>query len=689
MTNESSSRDMGMESTGVFASIFFSYLITGLIGLNFHTVNTFATLIWAPSGIAFAAFLMYGYRVWPGVFFAAFLVNSYIGAPPHIALFIALGNTVGPFIFSFLVKRYNDYDPSVLRLRDNVAMIVSALLIPVITATVGVGSLWVGGELSLETITTTWSTWWVGDALGILIFAPFILKWFSQPLLKRTRAHHIDMFFILAVVVSMSFFIFWGPLTHFAYYLFIPFTWMALRAGPRGITLAILLSFIIALCGLLFNPSPSVSQDLLYLQIFFGTMTGVFLIFSAVIEERRHVLKMLGHHVTDLETALQKINSEDGAKKEFLAVLAHELRNPLATILSSIELIRLQGSSAPNTPVLLETIAERARVMVRLLDDLLDISHISQKNLSLQNVAISINRFIERLEHSILQLTHKHGHTLSITKSDDELFINADPVRLEQIVINLVTNAAKYTKNKGVIEILLQREKDVAVIRVRDSGVGIPKHMLTRIFEPFFQINKSQSREGLGIGLPLTRQLVEMHGGTIEAESGDTNAGSEFIVRLPLLRYTDQKERLSPTIPLVSHVTTRKPRHVKRTFKILIVDDNEDGNEALARLLELRGHTTAVAYNGSEAIQKALEFKPEIVLLDIGLPDIDGYEVASRLREQKKPHYLIALTGYGQTEDKERAKQAGFDYHLTKPASFKEIEAVVRKIPHTFGKHGA
>ncbi len=684
MISEPLLRPTDTELARVSAILFFSYLITGYVGLNLQSTNTFATLIWPPSGIAFAAFIVYGYRVWPGILVAAFLLNTALGAPAIVAFFIALGNTLAPFAGASLLTWYGKYNPSVLRLRDNIGIVASALLIPLITATIGAGSLWLLGSLPSGAFGATWITWWMGDALGILVCTPFILKWLYRPLTQVAFLQYTELVAASASVAVFAFIIFWSPwASSFAYALFIPLTWVALRTGPRGVTFSVLLVSIVAILGTINGHGPFAAVGLLQLQIFLATVSAVFLVFISVVEERRNTLQELRQHTDKLETALTKASSEDEAKKEFLAVLAHELRNPLATILSSIELIHLQGFSALNTTMLLDTIGERARTMVRLLDDLLDISRISQKKLTLQKETVAVGRFIEKLEKTVRPFVEKHGHTLSIAKPDKELFLDADTVRLEQIFVNLVTNAAKYTKKSGVISIVVEKEDGAVAISVRDSGVGIPRNMLGRIFEPFFQINRAElGGEGLGIGLPLTRQLVEAHGGTIEVTSAGVGAGSEFTVRLPLVAHSKKETQAAlrePPPKDYRHVRT--PRKVKHQFKILVVDDNEEAAAVLIQILKLRGHTIEVAYTGSEAIQKALKFAPDIIILDIGLPDIDGYDVARQLRTQERPYVLTALTGYGQPEDKEEARQAGFDHHLTKPAGFREIEAVLRKAP--------
>lgn len=669
------------------AGIFFVYLITARVGLGLHDVNTFATLIWPPSGIALAAFILYGSRIWPAVFCAAFLANASVGAPLLVALSIGAGNTLAPAVGSYLLKwyaAYSSYHPALPRVRDNVGIMAAAALIPVLAATIGVGSLWLGDEVAEGAIAATWGTWWLGDALGILIFTPFILKWFNQPLFERTRAQQIEMFLVMIAVIATSYFVFWTPQISFAYYIFIPLTWAALRTGQRGITLAMLLVAGMAIAGTLTGHGRFAIDGLLYLQIFLATMSGILLVFASTVEERRKAYETMEQHTHELEVALQTIRSENEAKKEFIAILAHELRNPLATILSSVELIHMQGVAAPSSGQLLTTVDERARAMVRLLDDLLDISRISKKKLTLQKETVSVDEFMQKLGTIVHPLMKRYGHHFSMTNPEHGLYLRADPVRLEQILMNLLANAARYTKTRGSIELISGKDGHMLAIHIRDSGVGIPKGMLRRIFEPFFQVNRDQvSNEGMGVGLTLTKDLIEMHGGKIEARSRSNGSGSEFIVLLPLIRPPEDAPALLDTMPIapIAQPYARTPGQVKRTFKILVVDDNEMAADALSQLLTMRGHETAVAYSGAAALEKAASFDPEVIFLDIGLPDMTGYEVAVAMRKERKHYFIVALTGYGQDDDKDKAKRSGIDQHLTKPAGLKEIQAMLRKVP--------
>lgn len=672
------------------AGVFFVYLITARIGLGLHDVNTFATLIWPPSGIALAAFILYGSRVWPAIFCAAFLTYASLGAPLLIALGIGIGNTVGPALGAYLLAWYASYSPhhaALPRMAENIGIMASAAGIPMLTATAGTSILWLGDLIAEGTLVTTWVTWWLGDMLGILLLTPFIVTWFNRPLLERSRMQQIELAVMISIIAAVSYFVFWVTPISFVYYiLFIPLAWAAFRTGTRGITLAMVIVASIAISGTITGHSRFAAEGLLYLQLFLMTMAGIFLAFSSAVEGRKKAFDTLEQHTRELEIALQTIRSEDEAKKEFIAILAHELRNPLATILSSIELIKMQGASAPNTGELLTAIDERSRAMVRLLDDLLDISRISKKKLMLQKETISVDQFMDKLGAIVRPLMKRYGHQFSLIKPEEGLYLRADPIRLEQILMNLLANAARYTKTRGSIEVISRKDGHMLAIHIRDSGVGIPKGMLRRIFEPFFQVTRDQvPNEGIGVGLTLTRELIEMHGGRIEVQSEGVGTGSEFIVRLPLTRAPDDPTTLLDDVPLapIARPYVRTPGQVKRTFKILVVDDNEMAADALSQLLSMRGHETAVAYAGASALEEAERFVPDVIFLDIGLPDMSGYDVAVAMRKERKTYFIVALTGYGQDDDKDKARRSGIDQHLTKPAGIKEIQAVLRKVPRS------
>jgi signal transduction histidine kinase/CheY-like chemotaxis protein len=459
--------------------------------------------------------------------------------------------------------------------------------------------------------------------------------------------------------------------------IFPPLFWIALRLGSRFMTLALFGTSVLALLGTAFGYANGATSlptgELLFLtQIFLIVIAVIFLLVTAVEEERRTATAGLQAHIDQLQEALTKIRLEDDAKTQFVATLAHELRNPLAPLLSTIELLTLRGPDAKDFPVMLNTMRDRVRTMARLLDDLLDISRITHQKLRLQKTTLDIVQVVRSSVESMSGYMQKRNLAFNVTLPHSEtLLLEADPIRVEQIIVNLLHNAAKYTEVGGSVNLSVARDKDKALICVKDSGIGIPKHMLQRVFEPFLQVNAKSGGSGLGIGLSLTKRLVELHGGTIEARSEGEGHGSEFIVRLPLLTVSP----IQPTLPK-EHTPTRVERTPSGT-RILLVDDNHAASETLGKLLEFKGYSVRFTHDGTSTLRAAEEFEPHIIMLDIGLPDMSGYDVARTLRERGTDAAMIAVTGYGQSEDKARSKEAGFDHHLTKPVGINDLEKIL------------
>jgi signal transduction histidine kinase/DNA-binding response OmpR family regulator len=357
------------------------------------------------------------------------------------------------------------------------------------------------------------------------------------------------------------------------------------------------------------------------------------------------------------------VQEADRHKNEFLSMLAHELRNPLAPIRNAIQLLRLNGTAEPDTQKLHDMIDRQVHHLVRLVDDLLDLSRITRGKIHLKMETVDVAGVLARAVETSRPLLDARKHHLTIELPPQPLRVRGDSVRLTQIVGNLLNNAAKYTEEGGHIVLSAERQGDVIDLRVRDNGVGIPPDMLSSIFELFTQVDHSldRSQGGLGIGLTLVHKLVELHGGRVEAFSDGPNRGSEFVVHLPALPV----EEAAPAPPLNS-----TPNAAISRRRVLIVDDNADAARTLGMLMEVGGHETRLCFDGHAGLTEAEKFQPEVVLLDIGLPGMDGLEVARRLRAlnlSPRP-LLIALTGYGQADDVRRSMEAGFDHHLVKPA---------------------
>jgi PAS domain S-box-containing protein len=372
----------------------------------------------------------------------------------------------------------------------------------------------------------------------------------------------------------------------------------------------------------------------------------------------------------------ERIREQDQRKDEFLATLAHELRNPLAPVRNALQILRL-GVDDPTTLDARNLMERQVAHMVRLIDDLLDVSRITRGKVELKREPVDLRVVLDAALEVSQPLIHANGHGFFASRAEEPLVLDADPTRIAQVVSNLLNNAAKYTPEGGRIELSAERDGREAVIRVRDNGVGIPREMLPKVFELFTQVGRTidRSQGGLGIGLALVHRLVGMHDGTVAAESDGLGQGSTFVVRLPLAD--------TPMNELARKLDGHDSKRSVTPRRILVVDDNVDAAISLAMLLQLSGHTTRTAHNGPEALTAARAYRPEVVFLDIGLPGMNGYEVATRLRgdEALKPLYLVALTGWGTEEDRKRAKESGFDHHLTKPAELSAVEQLLAKLP--------
>ena len=378
----------------------------------------------------------------------------------------------------------------------------------------------------------------------------------------------------------------------------------------------------------------------------------------------------LDRRVTERTDALQaseaKLRDINQRKDEFLATLAHELRNPLAPVRSAVQLLLRKDLEAPKLVWALQMIERQVTAMSRMIDDLMNVSRINQGKLELRREQVRIRTILEDAIESARPLIDENQHHILLNFAAQDLMLNADAARLTQAFTNLLNNAAKYMESGGGITIDVQASHDAVVVNVRDTGIGIAHDRLESIFELFSQeaTALSRSRGGLGIGLSLTRQLVEMHSGSVVARSAGLGHGSEFEVRLPLAMQS------APTFTANTDVLAHdEPQTSLSQLRILVADDNEDASAAFAALLEMMGHEVRQVHDGVAAVQAALEFSPHVVFLDIGMPKLNGYDACRQIRAQPGGSSMVifACTGWGQTDDLRRSKEAGFNKHLVKP----------------------
>jgi signal transduction histidine kinase/CheY-like chemotaxis protein len=377
--------------------------------------------------------------------------------------------------------------------------------------------------------------------------------------------------------------------------------------------------------------------------------------------------------VTDRKQLESSLVEADRRKDEFLATLAHELRNPLAPIRNAVHLLKMSDTRDETVKHARGLIDRQLQHLMRLVDDLLEVSRITLGQVNLRADQVQLKQVLEDALEAVGPAMQAHRHLLEVDITAEDLPIHGDATRLSQVFQNLLDNAAKYTQDGGRIALRAQRQGDEAFVSVRDNGVGIPAEVQTRIFDLFTRVHPSDpiKSSGLGIGLALARQLVKLHGGRLDVHSSGPDSGSEFVVVLPL-----RSIEVSLSEPARSPAAQENVS-VKR---ILVVDDNRDAAESLALILSMSGAEVEVAFGGEQALAKMRSHKPEVTLMDIGMPGMDGYEVARRVRADPElaSLRLVALTGWGQAEDKERALKEGFDEHLTKPVDPADLDGLLR-----------
>jgi signal transduction histidine kinase/ActR/RegA family two-component response regulator len=391
--------------------------------------------------------------------------------------------------------------------------------------------------------------------------------------------------------------------------------------------------------------------------------------FRQLEEKRAEEDKQVQERLREQAEALQEA---DRRKNDFLAILAHELRNPLAPVRNAVQIMRLKSPHDPDLQWAREVVERQVQQMAHMVDDLLDVARITRGKVELQKEHVDVATVVSCAVETARPLIDARKHRLVVALPPEPVWLEADASRMNQILVNLLTNSAKYTDEGGQIWMIAERQGDEVIFRVRDTGIGIPSDVLPRVFQPYLQDERSLDRAqgGLGLGLTWVRTLVDLHGGRVQAFSAGRGQGSEFVVHLPLLKL--------PPAP-----ATQKQKPEKRDTgpirRILVVDDNVDGANSLAFLLRLSGHEVRTAHDGPTALDIARAFAPEIVLLDIGLPRMDGIEVAKRMRQERslKDTLLVAITGYGHEQYRRRSHEAGFNAHMIKPLDLDELHALL------------
>ena len=666
------------------ASIFFSYLLTAkLAQYILFTLHTSPALIWAPTGIALAAVLIRGNKVWLPIS-AAYLVAvvTLSGYLSPIGIIVAtIGFTLQPLIGAWGMRKFGT-DGRVRKIRDVIALILGAFLIAAI------GPMFnTFGQFLLHSLSdTTWLTFsraWAGGVLGIIIMTPLIMSWYYKPYLLVDGRYFLETSSGFGFLLISTYLLFWTNLSAafvfpFIFLLCTALFWISFRFDLRGNAIALFLVAAGGMAGsIIMHPLPTpLNTQLFSDELFLIVIAPLFMIILAIMEERRSADATLTEQMRMLQEVTEKLSSNDRAKNDFIAILAHELRNPLAAIVSTLELLKYDTLSE-EARSMVESGEQQARTMRRLLDDLLDVARISEKKLKIIKEPTNLSTIIEYSVKATKHTIEAYHHSLTVSMPEETVILSIDPVRMEQVITNLLTNAAKYTPFGGAITLVCLIERPRLRIEVRDNGTGIAPEHLDKIFSPFHQLHPDADRtSGIGVGLFLTRQIVEMHEGTIHADSEGEGLGSTFTILLPVAN-TEHAKSAHGTVQVARAAPQKKEKQDKR---ILIVDDNEAAALGISKLLAFKGFESKVVHTGKDAIDMFSDYQPQVVLLDIGLPDMSGHEVAKRIRGASslgQSAILIALTGYGQEEDRVAALAAGFNHHLTKPVSIDEVTEMI------------
>jgi signal transduction histidine kinase len=512
------------------------YIVAARLGLELDAVSGFATLVWPASGIALAALVIFGIRLWPGILIGAFTANTLVGAPVPVAIGIGIGNTLSAIVGAYLLRRIPGFNPSLSRVRDTLGLIVGAAVVStLVSATIGVGSLVLGNRIPDGSGLETWRAWWLGDAIGDLLVAPLLLVSARRPRLP-TGARLVEAIALGATTIAVGLVVFhgsreYGALT--AYLIFPVGIWAALRFGPRGAAATILLASAGAVWATTLGHGPFVRDQLVdslfALQFFTSVVAVTLLVLAAAIAERRCAEE-------GARQAQRLADEANRSKSEFLAVMSHELRTPLHAIAGYSELLTLGAHGALNEKQI-ESIARIQRNQQHLnalIGDVLSFARLEAGKLEFDPVVLGVNEALDEVEPLILPELRRKNLCFERQSCPPGLRVRADREKLRQILLNFLSNAAKYTENGGDIAIGVEASANSATIWVKDSGIGIPPEQLARVFEPFFQVERGRTRRfsGIGLGLTIARDLARAMGGDVSIESVP-DQGTRVAVRLP------------------------------------------------------------------------------------------------------------------------------------------------------------
>lgn len=685
------------------ALLFIIYFLTARFGLMTNAVNNFAALVWPPTGLALAALIIYGLRLWPSVFAAAFLVNLLAGASFFVALGIGVGNTLEAIAGAYLCTRLRGFHRSLDRREDVVRFILfAAIMSTLISATFGVTSLWLGGLITEAQLQITALQWWVGDMLGAVTITPLLLvfsahtpserfAWKKSSLLEKLAfalTLSSGSIFILSGKFNPDTFLFFG--TNSVYPLLIILLWASMRFGQRG---AVIAAFVMSNLAIWFTAqgqgvfvSNTTGAHLLHLSIFVFIAVVTSLIIGAVVTEKERERKdlelskalvedqalQLKNREIEFQYAKEAAEAANSAKSEFLANMSHEIRTPLGAVLGFAELMLDQGLTDKEKLNAVEVIKRNGRLLSNIINDILDLSKVEAGKLEIENMRTSLKELFSDINSLLNIEAAKKDIRLTIRSIGDlPQYIETDPLRLRQVLLNVVGNAIKFT-DSGSVDVTIQVIPDVThslklAFVVSDTGRGLSPEQVERIFSPFAQADASITRKygGTGLGLILSKKLAKALGGDVVLNHSTPGVGSTFTITIDAGKIKFSEHGLDTRES--QSADNSKIKNQVTGLKVLIVDDNADNQFLIQRLLKLEGIQVDIATGGRDGVTKAKEFDFDAVLMDLQMPEMDGYEAMRELRKigYKKP--IIAVTAHALKEEYDRCIASGFNDHISKP----------------------
>ncbi len=651
------------------------YFVAAKLSLKLAYLHVSASPVWPPAGIALAAVLLLGYRVWPAIFAGAFLVNLITAGNLFTSLGIAAGNTLEAVIGAWLIHRFAGGAEVFERAQNVFTFAVAVLVSTLVSPTIGLTSLALAGFADWANYSAIWLTWWLGDATGDFIVAPLLILWYAAPARRWDRAALLEVILLFLLLFFLGQLVFggWFPVSAQNYpvaFICGPIViWTAFRFTPRETATGIFILSALAVWGTLRGYGPFATendnQSLLSLQASTAILIITAMALAAGMAERRRAEAAIEQQRATVEAA-------NRTKDNFLAMLSHELRTPLTPVLAALDALQTQSPSPDELKATHAMMRRNIELESQLIDDLLDLTRITKDKLQLQFESVDAHQALSNVFEICAAEANEKKLQVRFDLRAGNFHVMADPAKFQQIIWNLLKNAIKFTGETGAITISsANHAPDTMTIGISDTGIGIEPDLMERIFNPFEQGERSFERRfgGLGLGLAISKSLAQAHGASLIARSDGRDRGATFLLAIK----TAGLEEAPSQPPAVAASTPRK------SVRILLVDDHPDTCAALERLLTLRGHQVITAQSVRGAIEIAESNHFDLLISDVGLPDGSGMELFRHLRAR----FIIpgiAMSGFGMDSDIGKSLEAGFSAHLVKPVKLEKLEAAIARV---------